>query len=142
MTSADKPSRVFVDSSAFLSLEDPDEAAHGATRRAVRDLIGEGARFVTTNFVFDETYTLILVRLGRRRAVAWGTSFKAGELVELVRVDEEHEAGAWQILVRFDDKDFSYTDATSFAVSESLGITRALSLDRHFGEYGRLEVLP
>lgn len=134
--------RVIVDSSAFLSLEDPDEINHGATREALGSLVAEGARLITTNFVFDETYTLILARLGRRRAVAWGTSFKQGELVELVRIDEDHEARAWEFILQFEDKNFSYTDATTFAAAEALGITRALALDRHFREYGRLEVVP
>jgi len=39
-------------------------------------------------------------------------------------------------LERYADKDFSLTDAISFAVMEWLGISVALSLDRHFVEYG------
>lgn len=133
---------VLVDSSAFLSLEDPDEQSHEATTRAFRELVSSGAHLLTTNFVFDESYTLILARLGRQRAVAWGESARASKLVELVRVDEDHEQAAWELILSFEDKDFSYTDATSFAVAQSLSIDEALSLDRHFREYGRLRVLP
>jgi predicted nucleic acid-binding protein len=131
-----------VDSSAFLSLEDPDEQSHEATNRAFRELVSSGAHLLTTNFVFDESYTLILTRLGRQRAVAWGESARASKLVELVRVDEDHEQAAWEMILTFEDKDFSYTDATSFAVAQNLEIDEALSLDRHFREYGRLRVLP
>jgi predicted nucleic acid-binding protein len=60
----------------------------------------------------------------------------------LLRVDDDHERRAWEIIVSFDDEDFSYTDATSFAVTESIGIEEAFSLDRHFREFGRLRVLP
>lgn len=133
---------VFVDSSAFLSLEDPDERSYEATSRAFRELVSSGAHLLTTNFVFDESYTLILTRLGRHRAVAWGESARASKLVELVRIDEDHEQAAWELVLAFEDKDFSYTDATSFAVAQSLEIEEALSLDRHFREYGRLRVLP
>ncbi|MFA0758219.1 MAG: hypothetical protein NOOUEUKL_000877 [Candidatus Fervidibacter sp.] len=43
---------------------------------------------------------------------------------------------ALSILERYADKDFSLTDAISFAVMGWLGISVALSLDRHFVEYG------
>lgn len=133
---------VFVDSSAFLSLEDPDERSHPRSQRTLDELIDSGARLVTTNFVFDETYTLVLTRLGRGRAVAWGESFKEGELVQVLRVDEEHEERGWEIILAFTDKNFSYTDATSFAVMESLGLDEAFALDRHFHQYGGVRVLP
>jgi predicted nucleic acid-binding protein len=135
-------SAVFVDSSAFLSLEDDAERMHERSVRALDDLIISGVRLVTTNFVFDETYTLILTRLGRDRAVSWGASFKEGQLIQLFRVGEDHEARAWRIILDFQDKSFSYTDATSFAVAESLGIDTAFSLDRHFHQLGSLRVVP
>lgn len=133
---------VLVDSTAFLSLEDPDEGSHARSRRTLEDLVAAGARLLTTNFVFDETYTLILARLGRRRAVAWGESFRGGQLVQVLRVDPDHEGRAWEIIIAYEDKDFSYTDATSFAVAESLGIAEAFSFDRHFRQFGKFRVLP
>lgn len=133
---------VLVDSSVFLSLEDPAEEAHTDVRDTLQDLVQSRTRLVSTNFVFDESYTLILTRLGRHRAVAWGDRFLEGKLIELLRVGEDHERRAWEIIRSFDDKDFSYTDATSFAVTESLGIEEAFSLDHHFRAYGRLRILP
>lgn len=133
---------IFVDSTAFLSLEDPSERSHAATTRTFREAVSSGAHFVTTNFIFDESYTLIQSRLGRHRAVAWGESARASKLIDLVRIDEDHEQAAWELIMAFDDKDFSYTDATSFAVTRSLGIEEALSLDHHFHQYGRLRVRP
>jgi uncharacterized protein len=134
--------RVLIDSSAFLSLEDADERSHPQVREAFTRLIDSGASLLTTNFVFDECYTLILTRMGRARAFAWGTSVLAGRLVQLFRVEQDHEARAWEIITTFADKDFSYTDATSFAVAESLGIEDALALDRHFRQFGALRVHP
>lgn len=133
---------VIVDSSAFLSLEDRDEYAHAATRDAFRGLVSEHVPLLTTNFVFDETYTLILSRLGRRRAVDWGHGFRSSKLIEIVRVDEEHEQAAWQLILTFSDKNFSYTDATTFAICRAFGIEEALSRDGHLRQYGALSVLP
>jgi predicted nucleic acid-binding protein len=57
------------------------------------------------------------------------------------RVLGEDEVRAREIIFRYVDKDFSYVDATSFAVMERLGIEEALTLDNHFRQYG-WRVLP
>lgn len=131
----------FVDSSAFLSLEDPDETSHARTLAVFDELVSERSLLVTTNFVVDETYTLLLTRLGRSRAVSWGEAVQRGP-VRIERVSGPNETRAWDIIVGFTDKDFSYTDATSFAVAEALGIDEALALDAHFRRFGQLRVLP
>ena len=131
-----------IDSSVFLALEDPAEVHHEAARSALENSRTEGVTFATTNFVFDEAYTLILSRLGRDRAIAWGTALRASSMVRVLRVTQADEERAWDILSSFDDKLFSYTDATTFAVAESTGIDGALALDQHFVQWGRLEVRP
>jgi predicted nucleic acid-binding protein len=40
------------------------------------------------------------------------------------------------MLAQYKDKDFSLTDALSFAVMERLGVRVAFSLDRHFVQFG------
>lgn len=130
-----------VDSSAFLCLEDPNERRHAETQSAFDELIANRAHMLTTNFVFDETYTLLLVRLGRARAVEWGERVRASQL-RVIRVTEDQENRAWEIILEFADKDFLYTDATSFAVTEDLGVGEALAVDRHFHQFGGLQVLP
>lgn len=131
-----------VDSSAFYSLENRDEPDHSLARETLEALLGQRVGLATTNFVFDETYTLLLVRLGRRTAVEWGKSLLEGRLIQLIRVGEDHESRAWEIILSFADQDFSYTDATSFAVAESLDIDGAFALDRHFHQFGRMRVVP
>ncbi len=39
-------------------------------------------------------------------------------------------------LYQYDDKDFSLTDATSFAVMERIRVPYAFTFDRHFAQYG------
>jgi len=48
--------------------------------------------------VFAETYTALLVRLGRGEAIEWGRRLRTGQAIELVRVDEDVEEEAWSIL--------------------------------------------
>ena len=54
----------------------------------------------------------------------------------IVRVTAADERKAREIIAQYDDKDFSLTDAVSFAIAERLGISYAISFDHHFGQYG------
>jgi predicted nucleic acid-binding protein len=132
---------VFVDTSAFVALRNAAEAEHERARAALSALLAEGAALFTSNYVFAETYTALMVRVGRAEAVEWGRRFRASGAIDLVRLDEEVESGAWKILERHDDKRWSYVDATSFALLERDGGNEAFAFDAHFGRRG-LRVLP
>ena len=60
----------------------------------------------------------------------------------IIRVTQADEARARQIIARYDDKNFSLTDATSFAIMDRLGISRAMSFDGNFEQYGLTVLTP
>jgi uncharacterized protein len=135
------PNRVFIDTGAFVALRNRAEREHELARETLKQLVEKRAQLYTSNYVFAETYTALLVRLGRSEAIEWGTRFRAGETIELVRVDEEIEQRAWSILESHTDKEWSYVDATSFALIERERLTAAFAFDRHFAQRG-LDVMP
>jgi len=53
-----------------------------------------------------------------------------------VRVSTADERRAREIIAIHDDKDYSLTDATRFAVMGRLRIGAAFTFDRHFARYG------
>ena len=132
---------VFIDTSAFVALRNAAEAEHERARAALADLLSEGVALFTSNYVFAETYTALLVRVGRAEAIEWGRRFRAGGAIELVRLDEEIEEAAWAILERHGDKGWSYVDATSFALIDRDGGGEAFAFDSHFAQRG-LRVFP
>jgi len=132
---------VFVDTSAFVALRNESEAEHERARAALAELIGAGLTLFTSNYVFAETYTALLVRVGREEAIEWGRRFRAGEAIELVRLEPEVEDEAWEILESHGDKGWSYVDATSFALIQRHGGEEAFALDAHFAQRG-LRVWP
>ena len=132
---------VFVDTSAFVALRNGAEAEHEAARATLSELLGEGAALFTSNYVFAETYTALLVRVGRAEAIEWGRRFRASGAIELVRLDEDVESDAWEILERHGDKRWSYVDATSFALIERGGESSAFAFDAHFSQRG-LQLIP
>ena len=133
--------RVFVDTSAFVALRNRAEREHAAARTALSRLVQERAQLCTSNHVFAETYTALLVRVGRAEAVEWGRHFRAGSAIELLRVDEPVEEDAWALLESHADKQWSYVDATSFALLERENVHSAFAFDHHFTQRG-LAVIP
>jgi predicted nucleic acid-binding protein len=127
---------IFVDTSAFVALRNSSEAEHERARAALSGLLSEGAGLFTSNYVFSETYTALLVRVGRAEAIEWGRRFRASGAIELVRLDQDVEDDAWEILESHGDKLWSYVDATSFALIERDGGGEAFSFDAHFGQRG------
>lgn len=127
---------VFIDTSAFVALRNESEAEHKPARKALAKLIEEGATLFTSNYVFAETYTALLVRVGREEAIEWGRRFRAGEAIGLVRVEPEVEDEAWAILESHEGRRWSYVDATSFALIERDGGGEAFAFDADFAQRG------
>jgi predicted nucleic acid-binding protein len=133
--------RVFVDTGAFVALRNRAEREHEVARATLSALVSERVPLITSNYIFAETYTALLVRTGREEAIEWGRRFHAGEAIELIRVDESLEVEAWSILEAHADKQWSYVDAISFALMEREGIAEAFAFDRHFAQRG-LTLIP
>jgi predicted nucleic acid-binding protein len=132
--------KVFVDTSAFIALRNSAEREHANARSTLALLLAERAQLFTSNLVFAETYTALLVRVGRAEAIEWGRRFRAGSALELVRVDESIEDDAWALLESHRDQERSYVDATSFALMTREGTNVAFALDRHFEQRGLLSL--
>ena len=128
--------RVFVDTSAFVALRNRAEREHEPARATLGRLVAERARLFTSNHVFAETYTALLVRVGRAEAIEWGRRFRASDAIELVRIDEPLEEQAWSILEAHADKPWSWIDASSFALMEREETREAFAFDRHFAQRG------
>lgn len=133
--------RVLVDSSAYFALADPRDAHHAQARAVGERLVAERYRQFTTNFILAETHALLLTRLGRHVAARFLVHLDASATI-LVRVAARDERRARAIIDQFDDKNFSFTDAASFAVMERLRIATAFAFDRNFTQYGLQLIAP
>lgn len=137
MTSQPFPTRIFIDSGANLALIDDGDEHYAEACRIQQDLVRFRPRIFTTNFIKDESYTLILAALGRQKALDYlDRLYTSSFTIEPVLPAGEQRAEA--ILRQFQDKAFSYTDATSFAVMDRLSLTYAFAFDRNFEQYGKI----
>ena len=121
--------RVFVDTGAWYALVDKKDPDHEKAASFIR---ANAFPLITSNFIFSETVTLIRMRLGWTIAADFGKKLRESGFVSLVSLKDEDEARAWEIFLKYKDKDFSYTDCTSFAFMERLRIDTAFSFDSHF----------
>jgi predicted nucleic acid-binding protein len=124
--------RILVDTSAVFALVDRSDANHAAARVALAAMRKRRTEPLLTNFIVAESHALLLARMGATIARAW----LLGNAWPIERVTEEDEARARAIVARYEDKSYSYTDATSFAVMERRGLKVAFAFDPHFRQHG------
>jgi len=91
---------------------------------------------VTTDFVVDETLTLIRLRLGLAAAEAWWEQIDGSARLRWELIDIDRFEKARGLFFSYRDKDFSFTDRTSFIVMRELKLTHAITTDRHFRQMG------
>jgi predicted nucleic acid-binding protein len=128
--------RVFTDTSAYFAAVNRTDANHAEAAAALAELVASRRHLFTTNFILAELHALLLARLNRTVAATALRQLDESRLTTVVRVSARDERRARQIIARYDDKDFSLTDATSFAVTERLHIRHAFSLDHNYAQYG------
>ena len=123
---------LFVDTDAFIayfSLKDP-------LHKKARSIVDVTEKVVITDYVYDEILTLSRKRLGIEPSISIMRYMKDNKDVEIITVTEKDKIKANEIFGKYKDKDFSYTDCTSFAVIERLKLKHILTFDRHFPQYG------
>jgi predicted nucleic acid-binding protein len=127
---------LFVDTAGWVACADAADPAHKQAAAARDHWLDEGGVLVTTDYVADETLTFLRLRLGLDAAEAWwrqvdGSSRLRWEFVSLARADK-----ARGLFFRYRDKEFSFTDCTSFVVMRELKLRDALTTDHHFAQIG------
>ncbi|WP_287963480.1 PIN domain-containing protein [Alcanivorax sp.] len=126
---------VFVDTGgwfAALARRDQDHAAASDFLKRWR------GGLVTTDYVLDETLTLIQSRIDHTTAVNFLDAIERSSTLDLVFVAPEDYYKALDLFRRRADKQWSFTDCTSFTVMARLDLSYALAFDNHFEQAGFL----
>lgn len=127
---------LFVDTAGWMACADADDPDHARAAAARDRALLAGLHLLSTDYVADETLTLIRARLGLSAAIAWWRSANASPRLHWERIDAPRFDRAMAIFGRYRDKQYSFTDCTSFAVMAELGLGSALTTDRHFAQMG------
>ena len=130
-------SKIFIDSSAFLALEDESDQSHEEAFQ-FREQVLQKRKYeiITTSYILDETLTLIRFRIDIKASIGFSKKIRKSKVVKIVQVSKEIEEKALDIFERYDDKDFSFTDCVSFVVMREMGVKEAFAFDEHFNQMG------
>ena len=129
---------IFVDTSFWFALTQRREPRHDLASTMLRRHGGQP--LLTSNHVHGETWTLINRRHGHRAAVGFFDTVGRTTRLRVEHVSEVLEQQALLWLRQRDDREFSFVDATSFALMRHLGLTEALAFDGDFAAAGFVEL--
>lgn len=132
--------RVFVDTSAWVALQVPNDPHHEAALEALPRLLSKTRALVTSNLVIAETYTLLRGAAGHPVARRFLDRTAPGRDLEVRFVERDVEARAYELLDQYAEHTFSYVDATSFALMRSRRLRHAFAFDQHFATAGFLRI--
>ncbi len=129
----------FVDTGAWFALFVPTDPNHDA---AIRWYGRNRQTLLTTDYIVDETLTLLRARGEFARALVVGRQFFSGSLAHIHYLTPEEIRLTWQVFQSFSDKAWSFTDCSSKLVIEKFGLSRAFAFDQHFQQFGSVTVVP
>lgn len=132
---------LFVDTAGWVAMADAADPAHAACRASRDEWLEGGGVLVSSDYVLDETLTLLRMRLGHAAAARWWEQVEGSHRLRWEWVDPPRAERARGWFFRWADKDFSFTDCTSFVLMKELRLKRALTTDHHFRQAG-FEVVP
>ncbi len=129
---------IFVDTSFWVALRNMRDPHHDEAA-ALLEQHADGT-LLTTNHVRGETWTFLRRRAGHGAAVGFLDTIAASPRVRVEHVDTDVESAALAWLRVRDEREYSFVDATSFAVMRARRTTDALAFDGDFTAAGFTEL--
>ena len=127
---------IFVDTGAFLARYLSRDEHHEKATRAWKTLVRRNWKCYTSNFVLDETLTLLARRSSYSFAAERARTLYSSKALEILRPTSEDEHDALLLFEKYADQEVSFTDCISFVLMKRRRIGRAFAFDRHFKDAG------
>ena len=131
---------IFVDTSAWIALADQDDTFHKKAASSFPSILKTFRNLITSNLTIAETYILLLHELGHLSALGFLEKVKGSPKIFKIYSAEDLESEAEEILIKYADQDFSYTDAVSFSIMKRYKIKKAFCFDKHFVMAGFMNI--
>ncbi len=132
--------KIFIDTWGWLTLRDRDETRHGDVKEFYQQLRDGNEMIYTSDYVLDETITLVFKRLPFKTAkeslAKLDKAIEQGYL-QVEWVTPERFEKAKILRLKYQDKPkISFTDLSSMVVMEELGLKDIITGDEHFEHVG------
>lgn len=131
----------FMDSAGFPALWDAGDEHRAVAGHPQEKLAGKRRRFVTSEYVVDESITLQRMRHSHGAAADFLDTVEHSEALRLEWIGPERFCGLAALFRRHADKGWSFTDCVSLALMRELRIREAFRTDHHFRQAGFLPLL-
>ena len=125
--------KIFVDTGGWYAAIARRDRDHESAKQF---LASNHLPLLTSDYVLDETVTLLQSRLGHSYAVKFLYALQASERIELVHICAKHLAETISLFRSRPDKGWSFTDCSSFVLMREHGIQCAFAFDDHFRQAG------
>jgi predicted nucleic acid-binding protein len=123
---------LFMDSGGFYALVSVESAAHGDAVAIMEESRRNKRRTVTTDYVLDETATLLRARRLTKQLKEFLRLTETSEALSIEWMTPGCFAAARAFMLKHLDQEFSFTDCVSFVVMKELRLRDALATDQHF----------
>lgn len=135
MEQDERINKIFIDSSAFIALNDPGDKLHNRASRIGISLKSKDKIYYTATNVLLEVSTLLSQKLSHREAVEFLDIVRSGYAV-VIHPSEKLISEAEAIFKNQSSKNVSYSDCVSFAIMQEYHIKVTFSFDRDFKKNG------
>ncbi|MBL8259187.1 MAG: type II toxin-antitoxin system VapC family toxin [Candidatus Competibacteraceae bacterium] len=132
---------IFVDTSGFYALLVKRDEQHAIASRILHQSAGQHRRFVTSDYVLDETFTLLKARGHRRVIGAFADSVFKSKACRVEWIDSARFSATIEFFLKRLDQEWSFTDCVSFRLMTELRLHEALTKDAHFEAAGFVALL-
>ncbi|MDI6758798.1 MAG: PIN domain-containing protein [Candidatus Omnitrophota bacterium] len=128
--------KAFVDTSGWVALFVGNDKYHKKAVSIFEEIKNSKALIYTSDYVVDETITTILARSSHKQSVLAGEALFTSKIIKIIHICPNYLQAAWELYQKYEDKMFSFTDVTSFAIIKDLNIGKAFAFDREFIQAG------
>ena len=123
---------IYIDTGAFIARHLKRDQYNGTAVTGWKELQTKNERYFTSNFVLDETFTLLGRRAGYKFASQRARNIYLSDTITILRPDREAEIKALDLFEKYSNLEVSYTDCISFVLMSMNRIDRVFSFDKHF----------
>ncbi len=127
---------IYIDTGAFVARYLAKDQYHELAVAFWDTLRVKQERLITSNFVLNETATILGRRAGYGFAAKRLQAVYASNILQIWRPDQDDELRAIAWFAKFSDQEVSFTDCISFVLMQRGDIQRVFTFDRNFDVAG------
>ena len=129
-------SEVFADTSGFYAMMVKGDDKHASAKRILREARRRKRGFVTTDYVLDETATLLKARGFGHLLIPFFETLDSSRACRVEWTDPDRFQEVRAFFIKHQDQEWSFTDCLSFRVMTHFRLRDALTKDAHFQQAG------